>query len=137
MRSFLAQLRWKFERFMYGRYGMDKLSSTIMGLGFFFYILSVFAFSWIFTVLYWLCISLFFFRSFSKNIAKRRQELYNYEKLMVKPRQFMKRQKNRWRDRKTHKYFKCKCGAYLKVPKGKGKIEISCRICQRLMIKKT
>ena len=137
MRSFFARLRWKFERFMYGRYGMDKLSSTIMGLGFFFYILSVFVFSWVFIGLYWLCIFLFFFRSISKNIVKRRQELYLYEKFMVKPRQFIKRQKNRWRDRKTYKYFKCKCGAYLKVPKGKGKIQISCRLCQRQMINKT
>ena len=137
MRSFLSNLIWKIQRFMYGRYGVDKLSSTIMGFAFFFFIVSLFIFSGIFRGLYYLCIFLFFFRCFSKNISKRRNELYTYEKLMIKPRQFIKRQKNRWYDRKTHKYFKCKCGSFLKVPRGKGKIEISCRICQRKMIKKT
>ena len=137
MRSFLNNVMWKIRKFMYGRYGVDKLSTAVMWWGLFFYIASLFGFYLFFRSMYFICMLLFFFRSLSKNISKRRNELYIYEQLMVKPRQFIKRQKNRWRDRKTHKYFKCKCGAFLKVPRGKGKIEVSCRLCQRIMIKKT
>ena len=137
MRSFFENLIWKFRKFMYGRYGVDKLSSSIMGFAFFFFVVSLFVFPLVFRGLYYFFILWFFYRTFSKNFQKRRNELYIYERLMVKPRQFVKRQKNRWNDRNTHKYFKCKCGSFLKVPKGKGKIEISCRICQRVMIKKT
>lgn len=137
LHSFLSKLRWKFARFMYGRYGVDKMSTGIMGLGFFFFFISLFVFPTVFMSLYFLCILWFFSRCFSKNIVKRRNELFFYEKIMKRPRQFLKRQKNRLKDRKTHRYFKCKCGAFVKVPKGKGKIEISCRLCQRKMIRKT
>ena len=39
-------------------------------------------------------------------------------------------QKCRWRDRKTHCYFACpKCGKTLRVPKGKGRVVITCAAC--------
>lgn len=44
----------------------------------------------------------------------------------------------RFRERKTHKYFRCpKCRQYLRVPRGKGKISITCRSCGEKFIKKT
>ena len=45
---------------------------------------------------------------------------------------------NRIQERETHKYFKCKkCKAVLRVPKGRGKIEITCPKCRAKVIKKT
>lgn len=39
---------------------------------------------------------------------------------------------------REHKYFRCpNCGQMLRVPKGKGKISISCRNCGTTFQKKT
>lgn len=42
------------------------------------------------------------------------------------------------RDRGVYRYYKCpKCGNKLRVPKGKGKISITCPVCRTEFIKRT
>ena len=74
----------------------------------------------------------------SKNKMKRHQEnilflRYWYPiqtKMMNKYRQF--------KTKRQYRYYKCKeCGQELRVPKGKGKIEITCPKCHHSFIKKT
>ena len=127
MRNFLQRLAYKMQQFMYGRYGMDELGrflniaaivvliiSILPGLRFLYYI----AFILMIFVLY---------RCYSKNISKRAKERQKFLSI-----------KNMWYTRKTHRYFKCKsCKAVLKVPKHKGKIEITCPKCRKKIIKKT
>ncbi len=49
---------------------------------------------------------------------------------MDKFRQFQYRLQMQWRDRSTSKYYMCsKCHQQIRVPKGKGKIEIRCPKC--------
>ena len=65
-----------------------------------------------------------FYRIFSRNIQKRRQE---NEKFCG----FFKLIRNRFRDRKTHVYRKCpKCKAVLRLPKAKGKHTVVCPRCK-------
>lgn len=133
---FFQNIMVSINRFMYGRYGYDKLSRflTIVALvlmilsplSFALYLLSVFIFG--FTI----------FRSFSKNIAKRRAELEKYYTVSNKIKSYFRLKKQIFNQRKTFKYYKCPvCRAYLKVPKGKGKIEISCPKCKNKIVKKT
>ena len=83
-----------------------------------------------------ICYSLF--RVLSKNYEARRKELNWYLRWSEKPKAELKLLGNKFRDRKTHKYFKCKeCKTVLRVPKGRGKIEITCPKCRMKMIKKT
>ncbi len=137
MQNFLEQLRWKIARFMQGRYGIDPLFRALYIIAFIFWGLS---FIWplrFLAIFYSFCIVYALYRCFSKNYTARRRELAVYQKLTGKFTGFVRRQKRRWQDRKTHRYFKCKCGTFLRVPKGKGKIKIHCQKCNRYMIKRT
>ena len=131
MQNFFAKINNAARRFMYGRYGMDSLSKTIFILSLILLLLSsVTRISFLYAIALVLLIW-GYFRVFSKNIAKRRRELSVYTgKLNLI--------KSRWRDRKTHRYFRCRaCKQMLRVPKGKGKIQITCRKCGVKMQKKT
>ena len=123
-------MREKFRRFMEGRYGTDKLNIAILllGLG-----LSVRSFLIIrpFTKIL-LCLASYIlmgiavFRCLSRNIYKRYRENLRFLMLL-----------DRFKD-KEHRYFICpKCRQPVRVPKGKGKISITCPKCSEKFIKKT
>ncbi|EHJ02090.1 Zn-finger containing protein [Clostridium sp. DL-VIII] len=125
-------MEW-FKRMMYGRYGGDQLSRALLGLSFVLLILTNFlprnlsilvVIAYIPTVI---CI----FRIFSKNIYKRQQENYKYIIRKNKVLDWFKHRSNKLRDMRTHKYFVCKnCKQKLRVPRGQGKISITCPKCK-------
>ncbi len=125
---------------MYGRYGTDTLSKvTLWVYAAVLIIYSVLRIVFVFTlrgtlaptilsvcyvVISAALVSWMFFRMFSKNIAKRRRE---NEKFCG----FFKLRRNKFRDRKTHVYRKCrKCKAVLRLPKAKGKHTVVCPRCK-------
>ena len=134
----MKQLVQKLQQFMVGRYGNDEftLFLSIAGL-----ILGLLAnFKYLGFLYYIGAILIFFglFRSLSKNYNARRKELNWYLLWSAKPKAEIKLLINRIQERETHKYFKCKnCKAVLRVPKGRGKIEITCPKCKAKVIKKT
>ena len=138
MRRFLENWKWKIQRFMYGRYGMDELTSTAVLISLLLWLISIwFSLRWLntaaFVIMVWAC-----WRSYSKNIPKRRQENDTFLRLVHKPKSWFGLQRNRWRDRKTHRYFHCSsCKAVLRVPKGRGMLEITCPKCGAVIRKKT
>lgn len=78
------------------------------------------------------------FRCFSKDHAKRQKELDTYLRLKWKAYQQWALLRQMWNDRKYYRYYKCpRCGAILRVPKGKNKIEIRCTRCNYRFIRKT
>ncbi len=137
MRSFLDRLLWKFRNFMIGRYGYDDFNKFLLWAGILFWFLSIFINLRILLYLYYFCIIWALYRTFSKKIYQRQKELWTFQRLIKKPKQYINVQKRKWHDRKTHKYFKCSCGAYLRVPKGKGKINITCNACGKVLIRKS
>lgn len=136
MKNFLLRLAYKMQAFMYGRYGYDALSRVLSITSIVLILASVF-----FPPLYIIALAAFIysmFRTYSKNIPARRRELAFYEKHTNGIRLYFKRLSNMWRDRKTHRYYKCpKCKAYLRVPRGKGEIIITCSVCKNKIEKKT
>ena len=134
----MKQLAQKLQQFMAGRYGNDEftLFLSIAGL-----ILGLLAnFKYLGFLYYIGAILIFFglFRTLSKNYNARRKELNWYLLWSAKPKAEIKLLINRIQERETHKYFKCKkCKAVLRVPKGRGKIEITCPKCRAKVIKKT
>lgn len=134
----MKQLVQKLQQFMVGRYGNDEftLFLSIAGL-----ILGLLAnFKYLGFLYYIGAILIFFglFRSLSKNYNARRKELNWYLLWSTKPKAEIKLLINRIQERETHRYFKCKnCKAVLRVPKGRGKIEITCPKCKAKVIKKT
>ena len=74
----------------------------------------------------------------SKQYYKRRAENDWYLQKTEGIRKFLKRQQNKWKYRKTHKYLKCPhWHQYLRVPKGKGEITITCPSCHQQFDKTT
>ena len=128
----------KMQSWMYGRYGQDELSQFLSILALFFVIIGMFAAPGAFAGLalaLWLIV---LFRTYSKNITKRRQERDAYLKLANPVKNWFHLQQRKWNDRKTHRYYKCsQCKGTLRVPKGKGKIKIRCPKCGAEIIKKT
>lgn len=134
-----------FSRLMYGRYGSDQLNLFLIGVWIVCYILSLLfrsaikvpALAFLFTILAYLCIILELFRMFSRNYDKRRRENDKYLAI-VDPITHTFRQKRAQASDRDHKYFKCpSCGQTLRVPKGKGKINVRCRNCGTTFQKKT
>ena len=131
-------LMQKLREFMYGRYGTDRLSLALVAGGFVCYTLYVFT-RW--RVLYLFSLVLYgiaLFRTLSRNTGKRRAENQKFMNLWYKL-------KNKWigfkadfEERKTYKHFKCpKCGQKIRIPRGRGKIEICCPKCSNRFIKKS
>ena len=131
MRGFFARMGERFARFMYGRYGNDNLNRFLTITSLIILVISLIPVLWF---LWFLALGLMIwssFRCYSRNIYKRRRENERYLKLIQPIKNFSRLQKNKRRDRKTHRYFKCKhCRAVLRVPKGKGKITVTCRSCK-------
>lgn len=140
MKAWFERIMWKLSGWMQGRYGhkgQDRLSKHLIILSVIFLILSLFVPVGILSSLAIFNLIYSIFRSFSKNIDARKKELELYEKLLNWPKGFVKLQKLRLKDGKTHKYFRCECGAILRVPKGRGKIEVTCPKCKLHTIRKT
>jgi hypothetical protein len=85
------------------------------------------------SVLYTLSMALFFyvmFRMLSRNIYRRQQENGAYLRERYKITSWWNGLRDRWAQRKDYKFFKCpSCHTRLRVPKGKGKLNIVCRKC--------
>lgn len=128
----------KMQQFMAGRYGSDKFSLFLSVVGLIFAFLGNFRELRFFYFIGLAIIIYGLFRAMSRNFEARRKELNWFLRVSEKPMQEFRLLKNKWRDRKTHKYFKCKsCKTVLRVPKGRGKIEITCPKCRMKTIKKS
>ncbi|MBR2957956.1 MAG: hypothetical protein IKC20_06865, partial [Clostridia bacterium] len=124
--------------FMMGRYGPDELTAAIIILGCVFTFLSNFRPLRFMYFIGMLVMAAAIWRTLSKNIDARTRERLWFLRVIEKPKAEFKLLSNKIRDRKTHRYFKCKnCGASLRVPKGRGKISVTCPKCRVKTQKKT
>ena len=126
------------KKFMAGRYGVDQLSLTLLGISIFISILASILHSQVLAILYIIPLGTVLYRIFSKNIAKRYQENI---KFLNKWNSIKRKVNNRIKHIKSlkhYKYYKCSnCKQALRVPRGKGKIAITCPKCKTVMIKKS
>ena len=77
-------------------------------------------------------------RMFSKNLYKRSQENRAYLEKRTTFLNWFKKTKRRVLQTKTHHFYKCSsCKAELRVPRGKGKISITCPKCHNVFTKKS
>ena len=123
---------------MQGRYGNDELNNAL-------YI--TFIFLWIVTLItkkpyfYWIglvALGYSLYRSFSRDHLKRSNERLWFLKKLEQVKKLPKQMKQRWDQRNTHKFYRCsKCGVTIRVPKGKGQIEITCPKCGNKFIERT
>lgn len=139
MRGYFERAVAAARKFMWGRYGPDELVMALFVLSCVLTFLSSFFKPLRFLYFVGLAIiAVAVWRTLSKNTTKRSEERLKFLQLMEKPKAEIKLLQNKIRDRKTHKYFKCKnCGASLRIPKGKGKIAVTCPKCRVKVTKKS
>ena len=129
-RQFSAKLSAGLRSFMAGRYGTDRLTMVILCAGLFCSLLSVWVKAMPANIIFWaLSYGLMIwaiFRTLSRNTYRRYQENRKFL-------QFFTRLKDR-----QNRYFDCpKCRQLVRVPRGKGKIAITCPKCRERFIRKT
>ena len=139
-----------FGRFFNGRYGIDNLGIVLVLLS---SVLSGFQYTW------FVSIAVFgyaLFRAFSKDKFKRSMELEKFNRVIYKFKPYFdpiriafmkafnflrsgfKTERMKWNQRKQYVFFKCsKCGRTLRLPRGKGKLQVTCPNCKTQTFKKT
>ena len=121
----------KIYRFMYGRYGVDDLYRFGLGVFIFLSLLNLFLNNRVITILELIIIFLLVYRSFSKDIVKRRKENNKYLRCKQGIKAFFNLQGRKWQDRNTHLYKKCpKCKTVLRFPLKKGRHTCKCPNCK-------
>lgn len=131
------KMREKLQRFMWGRYGSDRLNQMLMACTLVGVLLSFLGGS-VFNLLVLVLLGYVYFRMFSRNIAKRSAENQWYLARERKVRLWFQNRKRRFGEYREYKIFKCpNCGQKLRIPRGKGRIEIRCRKCSHEFIRKS
>ncbi|MCI9510633.1 MAG: hypothetical protein HFF10_12985 [Angelakisella sp.] len=128
-------MNW-FRRFMMGRYGVDQLSFAML---LFSMVLVMFTRGrfWPLAILGVIILGLSYYRMLSRNISARAQENGKFLRWWYRVKGSWDGFVNRLND-KGHRYYRCPgCRQWLRVPKGRGKIAITCPRCKREFIKKT
>lgn len=126
------------KRFMAGRYGVDQLSWVILVVSFCISIMARIFNNRILDVLGITALGIVVYRMFSKNISARYQENTKFLNKWNSIKRRVNNRIQRIKDLKYYKYYKCSnCKQVLRVPRGKGKISITCPKCKTVMIKKS
>ena len=93
------------------------------------------------SVFYWIGLLLIVYntyRMFSRNIAKRQAENQKFRQFRYQMAIKKDGAKKQWEQRKVYRFFKCPgCSQKVRVPKGRGKICITCPKCKTEFIKKS
>lgn len=137
MKKRFYELGAKFQKFMYGRYGIDKLYRVLL----WFYLAAILLaiilgrtvdgiFYIIFSAVAWGLFIFAMLRIFSKKFDNRRKENENWLKIE----NFFKKKfqliSNRWKFRKTHVFRTCPgCKTVLRMKRVKGKHLATCPHC--------
>ena len=121
-----------FRNFMLGRYGSDRLGTVLLITGIVLSLLSSVLNrhfplpAAVLTLLSYGALFFCVFRMYSRNITARRRENAAFVNFFAHLKD------------KEHRYFHCpQCRQTVRVPRGRGKINIRCPRCNRQFIKKT
>lgn len=131
-------MKEKLVRFMQGRYGTDKLNTFILVVGIIVSVLGTLTrIDYLFLISYAM-LGYTIFRMFSRNTYKRYEENQKFLRQYNKVKRWFQKKKTRMEESKTYRFYQCpKCKQTVRVPKGKGKIAITCPKCRNEFVKRT
>ena len=140
MSDFFYKIRCALARFMYGRNGADALTWAMVAVIFALGLLSSLLRSPLVSnilgsaeLVVWV---LMLYRMFSKNLTKRRAENARFMAWWGPKQNDLRGAKARRADT-AHKYVRCSCGTYCRVPRNVGKVELTCPKCGAKRVVKT
>lgn len=143
---------------MMGRYGFDAFSQGLLVASIIVVVINFLLHSSILSVMALFLMLLAIVRMFSRDHASRAKENHVYESLMVKPRAWWARMNAQADDRRRraqqrdatkkapagagvareYEFFICEqCGQRLTVPKGKGRLKVTCPTCGNVTIRES
>ena len=131
-------MKERMQRFMAGRYGNDQLNQFIFIVAIISMVLEIITRQSLFYTLTLVLLILAYVRVFSLNINKRYEE--NMKFLQKKDAILNKFRKQKYyaaQRRNFHIYTCPQCKQKIRIPKGKGKIRITCPKCRTSFIKKS
>lgn len=138
----------RMQNWMYGRNGSDDLGRACLVAAIILLVGSL-VFNFIDYTVSWVCstaslvfIVYSFFRMASPNLEARRRENAGWVKVWTRVslpvKRFISRRKEWKRYHKDYRLYRCeKCGQSLRVPKGKGKVKVTCPKCKTSFVKKS
>lgn len=131
-------MKERMQRFIAGRYGNDQLNQFIFIVAIISMVLEIITRQSLFYTLTLVLLILAYVRVFSRNINKRYEE--NMKFLQKKDAILNKFRKQKYyaaQRRNFHIYTCPQCKQKIRIPKGKGKISITCPKCRTSFIKKS
>ena len=128
----------RIRRVMYGRYGGDLLMVGSLVVYMVLVTASRLTNFYPLTLVAYVIFGWSMFRILSRNIPRRYAENQMFLKYWNKVPKWFRSQQKYLQDRRIYRYFKCpKCTTRLRVPKGRGKIEVTCPVCKAQFIRKS
>ncbi len=119
----MKKLKEKLIGYFQGRHGIDELGMTTMIVSMVIYVMSGIFKSGLLLSISMAGTLLFIYRAMSRKGWDRNEENRQYIR-------YIKLWTIRWQERKTSRIYMCKnCGRMIRVPKGKGKIQVTCPSC--------
>lgn len=128
----------RFRQWMMGRYGNDALGIFLIVVYFILSFVNM-RFPSIFILLgTYVVFILWVMRAMSRNIYRRQLENQKFLAITAPIRKQFSLAKRRFKERKYSRFYQCpKCHQVIRVPKGKGKIVITCPKCRLEFTKRT
>lgn len=127
----MKKIKDKIRRWFTGRYGIDDLGKLLLWVSIIFYVTGQLLGSMLCVSLSSVTAIMFCYRFLSRQIYERSEENLKYTR-------YVKSWKLKYQYRKTAKIYMCpQCGKMIRVPKGKGKIQITCPNCSHSIVRYT
>ncbi len=137
----MDNFRERLNRFMQGRYGVDDFARGTFIAALALIIISTLMgprsrFGSILETLGLIALVYNCYRIFSRDISRRYDENRAYLEKTASLRDWWNKEKNVMKQRKDYHIYSCPgCGQKIRIPRGKGRIEISCPKCHTRFIK--
>ena len=131
-------MKKRFTDFMSGRYGADQLSRFMLGVCLVCLVANIFTGIRAVYVIALIILGVCYYRMFSRDYAKRSAENQKYLDMIWRIKSRFTKTKNRVIQSKDFHIYKCpSCGQKIRIPRGKGKICITCPKCRHEFEKKS
>lgn len=116
---------------MRGRNGADELGNTVVALSLVALLINVFARTRVLAVAALVMAIYSCWRMSSKNVAARRKENRDFLKAFAPVLRWIKNPRASMKEQRAYKHLTCpNCGQQMRVPRGKGKMRVTCPKCQ-------
>jgi len=127
----MDNFKYRLQRFMYGRYGIDKLYYALIILSFAITLINIFVGSLIINIFAWIVLAYAVFRTFSRNVHKRRIENEKFMRVWNRVKAKISFLVRRIRQFRAYVFHKCpNCKAMLRLPRKAGKHTVECPRCR-------